>query len=121
MQQTQASPDHDEPGVEDASRRTRLAHERTQLAWGRTGLTAFAVALGVGRILPELNPDATEWPYVVLGIAFAVYGIALLAYGGIRELEPRGGEAEGRPIVPVIFAAAGGLLGLGTSLLIALG
>jgi uncharacterized membrane protein YidH (DUF202 family) len=33
-----------EPGVEDATRRTRLANERTYLAWWRTGLTALAYA-----------------------------------------------------------------------------
>src|SRR4249920_3427477 len=38
----------------DATRRTHLANERTQLAWWRTGLTALAVALGVGRVVPEL-------------------------------------------------------------------
>lgn len=107
-----------EQGLEDASRRTHYAHERTQLAWGRNGLTAFAVAIGVGRILPELNSEVTEWPYVALGVAFAVYGIALLTYGAVRELEPHGGRPAGRPVVPMVFAAAGGLLGLGTSLVI---
>ena len=34
----------------DATRRTRLANERTYLAWWRTGLTAFAVSFGAGRI-----------------------------------------------------------------------
>jgi putative membrane protein len=41
----------------DASRRTRLANERTQLAWWRTGLTALAVGLAIGRVLPELAAD----------------------------------------------------------------
>src|ERR1043166_8707504 len=39
----------------DATRRTRLASERTYLAWWRTGLTAFAVAFGAGRVVPELT------------------------------------------------------------------
>ncbi|MET0972771.1 MAG: DUF202 domain-containing protein, partial [Thermoleophilaceae bacterium] len=30
---------------DDVTRRTRLANERTYLAWLRTGLTAFAVSL----------------------------------------------------------------------------
>jgi putative membrane protein len=46
----------------DASRRTYLAGERTQLAWWRTGLTALAVALGVGRVVPELSKSAARWP-----------------------------------------------------------
>lgn len=68
----------------DASRRTRLAAERTQLAWWRTGLTAVAVAVGVGRIVPELDRSATRWPYTVLGACFAVYAIGLFAYGSAR-------------------------------------
>ncbi|MGZ5314068.1 MAG: DUF202 domain-containing protein, partial [Solirubrobacterales bacterium] len=44
----------------DATRRTRLANERTQLAWWRTGLTALAVAVGIGRVIPELDPSATR-------------------------------------------------------------
>jgi uncharacterized membrane protein YidH (DUF202 family) len=57
----------DETG--DATRRTRLANERTYLAWWRTGLTAFAVSLGAGRLVPALT-DATHWPYVVVGVGF---------------------------------------------------
>ena len=69
----------------DATRRTRLASERTELAWWRTGMTVFALALAVSRVIPELA-DATErWPYVLTGIVFAVYGIALVAYGSIRR------------------------------------
>jgi putative membrane protein len=70
--------------MEDATRRTRLAAERTQLAWWRTGLTAIAVGIGVGRILPALDSDADELPFVLLGCAFAVYGIALFAVGIAR-------------------------------------
>ncbi|MGZ5420283.1 MAG: YidH family protein [Solirubrobacterales bacterium] len=68
----------------DATRRTRLANERTQLAWWRTGLTALAVAVGIGRVIPELDPSATRWPYTVIGSAFAVYGVVLMAYGSSR-------------------------------------
>src|SRR5215208_1792549 len=46
--------------VGDASRRTRLASERTQLAWWRTGLTALAVGLAIGRVLPELAADVEQ-------------------------------------------------------------
>jgi putative membrane protein len=44
--------------VRDATRRTRLANERTYLAWWRTGLTALAVSFGAGRLLPELSNGA---------------------------------------------------------------
>jgi len=70
--------------VADATRRTRLANERTELAWWRTGLTALAVALGVGRVVPELNNTAVRWPYVVAGVGFAIWGILAIAYGSRR-------------------------------------
>ena len=49
----------DEAG--DATRRTRLANERTYLAWWRTGLTSLAVGLGAGKLVPghhEQRPTA---------------------------------------------------------------
>src|SRR5919206_3837077 len=70
----------------DASRRTRLANERTSLAWWRTGLTSFAVALGAGKLIPALA-DVPTWPYTVLGIGFASLGMAFIAYGFWRQLE----------------------------------
>jgi len=77
-------PDPHAAEVADATRRTRLANERTELAWWRTGLTALAVALGVGRVVPELNETAVRWPYVVAGAGFAVWGILAIAYGSRR-------------------------------------
>ena len=99
--------DEAEANGEDASadRRTRLAVERTQLAWWRTGLTSLAVAIGIGRVVPELSDSQTTWPYGAVGIAFAVYGIALFARGTSR-VRPR---ASG---IDVALAAAGPLLGL---------
>ena len=41
------------PQNSDVTRRTWLAAERTWLAWWRTGIGASAVAIGVGRIVPE--------------------------------------------------------------------
>lgn len=69
----------------DAVRRTRLAAERTELAWWRTGLTSIAVAVGIGRIVPELSDKPTEWPYAVVGIGFAIYSICLIGYGSLRS------------------------------------
>ena len=51
----------------DATRRTRLAGERTQLAWWRTGLTSLAVGVGIGRVVPELNDSLDKTAYVALG------------------------------------------------------
>jgi putative membrane protein len=69
----------------DATRRTRLAAERTELAWWRTALTSIAVAVGVGRVVPELSGITTEWPYVVVGIGWALYSVALFGYGSVRS------------------------------------
>lgn len=71
----------------DASRRTWLASERTVLAWLRTGLTATAVALGVGKVIPDLRSGGTEWPFVVLGAGYGLLGVVIVAYGLWRGRE----------------------------------
>ncbi len=68
----------------DALRRTRLANERTYLAWWRSALTALAVAVGTGRIAPGLAGGA-EWPYRALGAAFAVLAAALAGCAYVRQ------------------------------------
>lgn len=102
-----------------ADRRTSLAGERTLLAWWRTGLTAIAVALGVGRLLPELAPHATRWPYAVLGVGFALYGIAMFLLGTRRmgAFDGTAGSTSGRSAenrTLLAFMGAGTILGLGT-------
>src|SRR5437763_15784734 len=62
------APRFDEAG--DATRRTWLANERTWLAWVRTGLTCTAVALGVGKAVPDLAKAGHRWPYTVLGVGY---------------------------------------------------
>src|SRR5436190_23182085 len=69
----------------DASRRTRLANERTYLAWWRTGLTTFAVSLAAGRLVPELSSGAS-WPFEVIGVAFGVVGLLFITYAYVRQL-----------------------------------
>ena len=44
----------DQPVAGDASRRTYLATERTFLAWFRSGLASVALAITIGRVVPEL-------------------------------------------------------------------
>ena len=72
------------PGAVDATRRTDLASERTELAWWRTGPAALALAVGVGRVVPGLDPGATHWPYALVGIGFC---------GVLPWLSPEGGVA----------------------------
>ena len=68
----------------EAERRTLLASERTLLAWLRTGLTVIAVALAVGRIIPEVAGTKTAWPYAAIGVAYSALGIAMVGYGLYR-------------------------------------
>jgi putative membrane protein len=103
----------------EVERRTRLAGERTQLAWWRTGLTSIAVGVGIGRIIPELDPDATEWPYIALGLGFALYGAAMIGYGvararSVEEAVARGGFSRLAPAVAGAMAIAGVVLALAT-------
>jgi putative membrane protein len=74
-----------DPETVDASRRTRLAAERTFLAWGRSGLTALAVSLGAGKLLPEVS-SGPRWPYDLLGVGYAALGILYLGYGYRRQM-----------------------------------
>jgi putative membrane protein len=113
-----------EAETRDASRRTWLALERTQLAWWRTGLTALAVGIGIGRVVPELQHSETQWPFVLVGVAFAVYGITLIVYGAARErylaadLE-RGANRLSHASFDLLLAGFGAALGIATALLIA--
>ena len=72
--------------LQDATRRTRLANERTYLAWWRTGLTALAVSFGAGKLLPELSGGA-NWPFELVGAAFALIGVVFMVYGYVRHNE----------------------------------
>lgn len=78
-------PHFDEDG--DATRRTWLAGERTVLAWLRTGLTATAVALAVGKVVPDLRDGGTTWPFIVLGAGYGLLGVLIVAYGLYRGRE----------------------------------
>jgi putative membrane protein len=111
--------------VRDATRRTRLASERTYLAWWRTGLTAFAVSFGAGRIVPELSGGAA-WPFEALGVAFGLVGLAFIAYGYIRQKQvdealARGDYAPFDERAALVFAGCGVLLGLATIVLVLVG
>jgi putative membrane protein len=105
----------DEAG--DATRRTRLANERTYLAWWRTGLTAFAVSIGSGKLVPALA-SGTTWPYTAIGIGFAAIGVFCSGYAfwRYREMEDvisRGefaGPGEGLALLSGLGAVLGALL-----------
>jgi putative membrane protein len=112
----------DEAG--DATRRTRLANERTYLAWWRTGLTAFAVSLGAGKLVPALT-DETRWPYVAVGIGFALLGVVFVAYGFRRMRDVDAAIARGEFASPEqrlmgILAAVGVVLGVALMVIVSL-
>jgi inner membrane protein YidH len=108
-------PPQDELG--DATRRTSLATERTWLAWVRTGFTATAVSIGVGRLVPAVTGLA-RWPYTVIGVGYALLGVALVVYGLMRRREVEAAIRRGEYVSPddrmlfgfVGFAAVLGLL-----------
>jgi putative membrane protein len=104
--------------IEDATRRTRLANERTYLAWWRSGLTAIAVGLGAGKLVPELSGGAA-WPYELLGVGYSLLGIAFIAYGyrrqAVVEAAMRRGEWAGlESRAAAAFAVAGVVLAAAT-------
>ena len=113
-----------EPGVEDATRRTRLANERTYLAWWRTGLTALAVCVGIGRLVPELS-GGTKWPFEVVGAGFGVLGLAFIYVGYLRtraveEALDRGSFAPLGVRLPLALMLVGLALGAATILVVLL-
>jgi putative membrane protein len=108
----------------DAARRTRLANERTYLAWWRGGLTALAVSLGAGAVVPDIT-SGSRWPYVLLGIGFGLLAVAFIAYGVVRhrrveESIEHGGYAPLASGVAAAFGIVGVVLALLTILVVAL-
>ena len=87
--------------------------KRTPLPRLRRHHTAGAARLSTA------GTHATRWPYVALGIGFALYGIAMFLLGTRRMGAfdrtvwlTRGGSSEDRMLVA--FMGAGTILGIGT-------
>jgi len=99
-------------------RRTDLAVERTYLAWWRTGMTGYAVALATARIVPDLAQTKTQWPYTLLGIGFVLLGTGCLVYGEVRRR--RGDAEEASPAATLILTAGGAVLGIALIALLAI-
>ena len=94
------------------------ANERTYLAWWRTGLTALAVSLAAGRIVPTIS-HGTAWPYELAGTGFAVLGILCIYTGYQREREIDRALEEGRfaaldPRINLVLTTVGVILGIFT-------
>lgn len=105
-----------------AMRRTRLASERTFLAWARSALAAFAVSLGVGKIVPSLSHGSTVG-YSIVGVGYALLGMAFVAYGFVRQQRQEAAILRG-DFVPfghgaaLAFTIAGIALGAATLVVI---
>jgi putative membrane protein len=111
--------------ADDVTRRTHLANERTYLAWWRTALASIALAIGVGRLLPELAGD-TLWPYVVVGAGWAVLGVAMCVMAASRKEAVDHALTEGGDVrlprqTSRGLAAAAGVLGVATCVLVVVG
>jgi putative membrane protein len=99
------------PSAVDATRRTRLANERTFLAWWRTALGVEGLALATGKLVPEVA-DPPHWPYIALGALLALLGVLLAVIGWWRhatvDRSLTGGEEAITP--PWLTAVLGGSL-----------
>jgi inner membrane protein YidH len=101
-----------DPEVADVTRRTRLAAERTWLAWWRSGIAAATAALAVGGLVPELVEGA-GWPYVALGTGYALAALAMFALGALRKRAVDLALDQGRyahlPLSWAVALSAGGV------------
>jgi putative membrane protein len=101
-------------------RRTRLANERTYLAWWRSALAAFAVGVGFGGLAPHVA-KVKEWPFVLAGVAFVALGIILVGYGAHRYRAVERALDRGEyssPDARLILAIATAGVGLGVLALV---
>jgi putative membrane protein len=103
---------------EDATRRTHLANERTFLAWWRTGLTALAAGIALGRVVPELS-SRTKALDLAGGVVFTLLGVAFVVYGTYREKAVRAALARGEFAHPDWRVIAGfAVVGVGLGALV---
>ena len=106
------------------TQRTRLANERTYLAWWRTGIAGVAAGFAVGRVVPEVV-DGESWPYVAVGAALTAAGLLAFVYGAVRYRELDASLREGREPATragaiLVLAAVGVAAGVASILLVLL-
>jgi putative membrane protein len=113
---SQPAPDNPTQAI-DATRRTRLANERTYLAWWRTGLASLAVGIGAGKVVPLLGHSETKWPYTLAGAGFIGLGVAFIIFGLLRQRDVEQALARGEFAPPdhqlvLVFTLLGAAFGL---------
>ena len=103
---------------DDVTRRTRLAAERTWLAWWRSGIAAATAAVGVGGVVPQLV-DAGRTAYTILGASYAALAATVFVGAAVRrraverELD-RGGFAHVSDNAVLALTLVATVLALGT-------
>ncbi len=107
-----------EPADSDVTRRTRLAAERTWLAWWRSGIAAATAAVAVGGVVPELV-EGGRTAYVLLGAGYAALAAGVFVAGALRRRQVDAALAKGeyeRVSEGAVLAltVAGMVLALGT-------
>ena len=110
--------------IADVTRRTRLAAERTWLAWWRSGIAATAASLAVGAFVPDVIEGA-GWPYVILGVGYAALAVSMFVVGELRKRAvdralDEGGYAALPGTWTVALSGAGGALAITTLLIVVL-
>jgi putative membrane protein len=79
---------------DDGTRRTRLAAERTWLAWWRSGIAAATAAVGIGGVVPQLV-DGGRTAYIVLGAGYAALAATVFAAAAARRRDVEQALARG--------------------------
>jgi putative membrane protein len=96
--------------------RTLLAGDRTLLAWYRTAFAANALAVGIGKIVPEVANRASPF-YEAIGVLFALMGVFAVLVGVWQYVAFRGSTgAPPSPWVQKRFIVGFGVLTAGLSL-----
>jgi putative membrane protein len=103
---------------DDVTRRTRLAAERTWLAWWRSGIAAATAAVGVGGVVPQLVDGGTT-AYALLGAGYAALAAAMFVGAALRRravarVLDRGGFADVPERAVLALTLAATVLALGT-------
>lgn len=111
------------PGIGDGLRRAHLAAERTYLAWWRTALATVAVALAIGRLLPEVLGAGSSWPYVAVGVGWGLTAVGIAVYAPLRQRRLRRAIDEGtyahpHPVAIALIGATGVVLVAASALLV---
>jgi putative membrane protein len=111
-----------DPVDADASRRTRLAAERTWLAWWRSGIASAATSVAVGGVVPQLI-GGSRTPYVVVGAGYAAMALVIFIGAWVRQRQveealARGGYAGVNTLWVLLLSVGAAVLALATLVVI---